>query len=411
MTLNYLWAAFFLIAVVVALLRLLMGDFTAMPALTEALFNMAKTAFEISLGLTGAMAFWLGIMRVAEAAGLIDKLARAVTPFFRRLFPEIPDGHPAMAAILMNFSANMLGLDNAASPLGLKAMHHLQELNREKDTATNGMIMFLAINTAGLTIIPASVMALRAQAGAANPADIFLPCLLGTSISAFAAIIITGLRQRLNLLNPVVLGVLAVYCLFLTTVVIGVRQLSEATLTLVSSNASAAVLMGIITAFILAGLLRRQNVYANFVEGAKEGFQVAISVIPYLVAMLVGIGLFRACGALDMITSGVAQLVGIFGLDTGFVPALPTAFMKPFSGSGARGLMVETMKNFGADSFAGRLAATLQGSTETTFYTIALYYGAINVKRVRYTATVGLLVDVIGIIAGIMLGYLFFGQA
>jgi spore maturation protein SpmA len=411
MVLNYIWLAFFLIAFVIAALKAIVeGDMSLFPSLVEAMFDNAKKGFEISLGLTGAMALWMGLLNIGEQSGLIGVVARWVTPFFAKLFPEVPAGHPVMGAMLMNFSANMLGLDNAATPLGLKAMQGLQTLNPEKETASNAQIMFLVINTAGLTLIPVSVMALRLQAGASNPADVFLPSLIGTSISAISGIIIVSLWQRVNLLNWVVLGVLGVFCAFLAGLVTLLAGMPEKQLSKVSAGASSLILLVIVVGILTYGMRKGLNVYDHFIDGAKQAFETAVKIIPYILAMLVAIGVFRASGALDYVLQGFAFVASGLGLDTGFVNALPTGLMKPFSGGGARGLMVEAMKTYGPDSFTGRLVCVLQGSTETTFYVLAVYFGSVGIKRTRYAATAGLLVDLIGIIAAIYLGYLFFGH-
>jgi spore maturation protein SpmA len=411
MVLNYIWLAFFLIAFVIAALKAIVeGDMSLFPSLVEAMFDNAKKGFEISLGLTGAMALWMGLLNIGEQSGLIGVVARWVTPFFAKLFPEVPAGHPVMGAMLMNFSANMLGLDNAATPLGLKAMQGLQTLNPEKETASNAQIMFLVINTAGLTLIPVSVMALRLQAGASNPADVFLPSLIGTSISAISGIIIVSLWQRVNLLNWVVLGVLGVFCAFLAGLVTLLAGMPEEQLSKVSAGASSLILLVIVVGILTYGMRKGLNVYDHFIDGAKQAFETAVKIIPYILAMLVAIGVFRASGALDYVLQGFAFVASGLGLDTGFVNALPTGLIKPFSGGGARGLMVEAMKTYGPDSFTGRLVCVLQGSTETTFYVLAVYFGSVGIKRTRYAATAGLLVDLIGIIAAIYLGYLFFGH-
>ncbi len=411
MVLNYIWLAFFLIAFVIAALKAVIeGDMSLFPSLVEAMFDNAKKGFEISLGLTGAMALWMGLLNIGEQSGLIGVVARWVTPFFAKLFPEVPAGHPVMGAMLMNFSANMLGLDNAATPLGLKAMQGLQTLNPEKETASNAQIMFLVINTAGLTLIPVSVMALRLQAGSANPSDVFLPSLIGTSVSAISGIIIVSLWQRINLLNWVVLGVLGIFCALLAGLVTLLAGMPEEQLSKVSAGASSLILLVIVVSILTYGMRKGLNVYDHFIDGAKQAFETAVKIIPYILAMLVAIGVFRASGALDYVLQGFAFVAGSLGLDTGFVNALPTGLMKPFSGGGARGLMVEAMKTYGPDSFTGRLVCVLQGSTETTFYVLAVYFGSVGIKRTRYAATAGLLVDLIGIIAAIYLGYLFFGS-
>lgn len=409
MVLNYIWIAFFITAFVIALGRLLLfGDLEVFPEIINSTFSSSKTAFEISLGLTGVLSLWLGIMRVGERGGVIDVLSRVLSPVFTRLFPDIPKGHPATGSIFMNIAANMLGLDNAATPLGLKAMEQMQTLNTKKDTASNPMIMFLVLNTSGLTLIPVSIMVYRAQMGAANPTDVFVPLLLATFFSTLAGMIVTSLYQRINLLNRTMLGVLGGMCLLVSAVIWGFSRLDKAMMDLVSTSVANILLFSIIVTFILAGVRRRVNVYETFVDGAKEGFTTAVRIIPYLVAMLVGIGVFRASGAMDMIIDGIAWAVSAVGGDTGFVGALPTALMKPLSGSGARGMMVDAMTTYGADSFVGRLSCIFQGSTDTTFYILAVYFGSVGVRYTRHAVTCGLLADLAGIIAAIAVCYLFF---
>jgi spore maturation protein SpmA len=410
MVLNYIWISFFLIALIVALVRLIfMGDTAVFTTIVTSTFDTAKTGFEISLGLTGVLTLWLGLMKVGEQGGAIGALAFVARPFFRRLFPEVPRDHPAHGSIIMNFAANMLGLDNAATPLGLKAMNELQELNPEKDTATNAQIMFLVLNTSGLTIIPISIMVYRAQAGAANPTDVFLPILLATFFSTITALIAVAIVQRINLFDPVLLA----YLFGLTAGVVGLMfyfgRLSQAQVQTISNVVSNVLLFGVISSFIIMGLLKRINVYDAFIEGAKEGFSVAIRIIPYLVAILVAIGVFRASGALDLLVEGIGRLFAALGLRTEFIPALPTALMKPLSGSGARGMMVDAMTTYGADSFTGRLAATFQGATDTTFYIIALYFGSVGVRKTRHAVACGLLADAAGLVAAIFIAYIFFG--
>lgn len=409
MVLNYIWIAFFITAFVIALGRLLLfGDIEVFPEIINSTFSSSKTAFEISLGLTGVLSLWLGIMRVGERGGVIDVLSRVLSPVFTRLFPDIPKGHPATGSIFMNIAANMLGLDNAATPLGLKAMEQMQTLNNKKDTASNPMIMFLVLNTSGLTLIPVSIMVYRAQMGAANPTDVFVPLLLATFFSTLAGIIVTSLYQRINLLNRTMLGVLGGMCLLVSAVIWGFSRLDKAMMDIVSTSVANILLFSIIVIFILAGVRRRVNVYETFVDGAKEGFTTAVRIIPYLVAMLVGIGVFRASGAMDMIIDAIAWVVSAVGGDTGFVGALPTALMKPLSGSGARGMMVDAMTTYGADSFVGRLSCIFQGSTDTTFYILAVYFGSVGVRYTRHAVTCGLLADLAGIIAAIAVCYMFF---
>jgi spore maturation protein SpmA/spore maturation protein SpmB len=410
MVLNYIWIAFFLIAFVIAVVQTLFcGNLTIWSDIVGSTFTSAKTAFEISLGLTGVLSLWLGLMKVGERGGVVEGFARLVSPLFTRLFPGIPKGHPAMGSIFMNISANMLGLDNAATPLGLKAMKEMQELNREKDTATDAMIMFLVMNTSGLTLIPISVMMYRAQLGAANPSDIFLPILLATFFSTLAGIIICCVRQGINLLDRVILSTLGGLTALIALIIYLFNGMEQEQIALYSSFVSNALLFTIITGFIFAGVRRRINVFDTFIEGAKEGFTTAVMIIPYLVAMLVGIAVLRASGALDMLTDGVAWLFASLGLPTDFVAALPTAFMKPLSGSGARGMMVDAINTYGADSFVARVASTIQGATDTTFYILAVYFGSVGISKTRYAAAAGLAADLVGVIAAIFAAYLFFG--
>lgn len=409
MVLNYIWIAFFLIAFVVALVKLVfMGDTSVFPAMMDSTFSSAETAFTISLGLTGVLSLWLGIMKIGEQGGVVNMLARLMSPLFTRLFPDIPKGHPVTGTIFMNISANMLGLDNAATPLGLKAMEQLQELNTRKDTATNPMIMFLVLNTSGLTLIPVSVMVYRAQMGAAQPTDVFIPILLATFFSTLVGMIAVCIYQRINLFNRTMLTILGGMCAAVGLIIWGVSQLSREQMDLYSSQVANIFLFLIIIGFIVAGMRKRVNVYDAFVEGAKEGFQTAVRIIPYLVAVLVAIGVFRASGAMDMLLDGIAALVVALGFDTEFVGALPTALMKPLSGSGARGLMVDAMQTYGADSFVGRLACLFQGSTDTTFYILAVYFGSVGIRKTRYAVPCGLLADAAGIIAALFICYLFF---
>jgi spore maturation protein SpmA len=410
MVLNYIWIAFFLIALVVGLVRLIfMGDTVIFTNIVNSTFEMAKTGFEISLGLTGVLTLWLGLMKVGEMGGAINALAVVTRPFFRRLFPEVPRDHPAHGSILMNFAANMLGLDNAATPLGLKAMQELQEINPAKDTATNAQIMFLVLNTSGLTIIPISIMVYRAQAGAVNPSDVFLPILLATFLNTLAGLVAVAIVQRINLFDRVVLAYLGGLALIIAGTIwyfVGLPQEQVQTISTLVANL---ILYGVISSFIILGLVRRINVYEAFIEGAKEGFSVAIRIIPYLVAILVAIGVLRASGALDYLVAGLGRLFAAMGLDTSFVPALPTAIMKPLSGSGARGMMVDAMTTHGADSFVGRLASTFQGTSDTTFYILALYFGSVGIRKTRHAVACGLIADFSGIIAAIGVAYLFWG--
>ncbi|MFW5608159.1 MAG: nucleoside recognition domain-containing protein [Prevotella pectinovora] len=409
MVLNYIWIAFFVIAFVIALVKLIfMGDFEVFPEMMGSTFESSKTAFEISLGLTGVLSLWLGIMKVGEKGGMVNALARLLSPVFCKLFPDIPKGHPVTGSIFMNIAANMLGLDNAATPLGLKAMEQLQQLNTKKDTATNPMIMFLVLNTSGLTLIPVSIMVYRAQLGAAQPTDIFIPILLATFFSTMAGIIITSLYQRINLLNKVMLLTVGGMSLAVAGIIWGFGQLDKDQMNIVSTTVANILLMTIIVGFIMAGVRKKINVYDAFIEGAKEGFQTAVRIIPYLVAILVGIGVFRASGAMDMIIDGIKWTVGVLGGNTDFVGALPTALMKPLSGSGARGMMVDAMTTYGADSFVGRLSCVFQGSTDTTFYILAVYFGSVGIRYTRHAVACGLLADLAGVIAAIAICYMFF---
>lgn len=409
MVLNYIWIAFFLIAFLMALGKLVIfGDTSVFPAIIDSTFASSKTAFEISLGLTGVLSLWLGIMRIGEKGGVVAIIARWLSPLFCRLFPDIPKGHPVTGTIFMNISANMLGLDNAATPMGLKAMEQLQEMNRQKDTATNPMIMFLVLNTSGLTIIPISIMVYRAQMGAAQPTDVFIPLLLATFFSTLAGIICVSLYQRINLLNRTLLFALGGASVVVAAIIWGFGRLSQTQIDVVSTSAANIILFLIIIAFIIAGIRRKINVYDAFIEGAKDGFQTAVRIIPYLVAILVAIGVFRASGAMDMLISGIEWLVAVCGGDTDFVGALPTALMKPLSGSGARGLMVDAMNTYGPDSFVGRLACIFQGSTDTTFYILAVYFGSVGIKHTRHAVSCGLLADLAGVLAAIFIAYFFF---
>ena len=410
MVLNYIWIAFFVIAFLVALARLVFcGDFNVFPAMMDSTFSSSKTAFEISIGLTGVLSLWLGVMKIGERGGVVNALARLLSPIFVRLFPDVPKGHPVTGSIFMNIAANMLGLDNAATPLGLKAMEQLQEINPKKDTASNPMIMFLVLNTSGLTLIPVSILVYRAQMGAAQPTDIFIPILLATFASTIMGVLITSIYQRINLFNHVILLTLGGACLLVSAVIWGFSQLDGETMNLVSTTAANILLMLIIMAFILAGVFKRVNVYDAFIEGAKDGFSTAIRIIPYLVAILVGIGVFRASGAMDYLIDGLRWVIESTGMNSDFVGALPTALMKPLSGSGARGMMVDAMTTYGADSFIGRLSCIFQGSTDTTFYILAVYFGSVGIVKTRHAVACGLLADLAGIIAAIAIAYFFFG--
>lgn len=410
MVLNYIWIAFFLVAFVIALVRLIfMGDTEVFPAIMNSTFDTSKTAFEISLGLTGVLSLWLGIMKIGEKGGVVNVVARVLSPVFTRLFPDIPKGHPVTGSIFMNVAANMLGLDNAATPLGLKAMEQLQELNPKKDTATNPMIMFLVLNTSGLTLIPVSIMVYRAQMGAAQPTDIFVPILLATFFSTLAGIIVTSLYQRINLINRTMLLTLGGMCAVVAAIIWGFSQMDKSQMNVVSTSVANILLMTIIVVFILAGMRHRVNVYDAFIEGAKDGFTTAVRIIPYLVAILVDIGVFRASGAMDILIDGIKWIVATLGGNTDFVGALPTALMKPLSGSGARGMMVDAMTTYGADSFVGRLSCIFQGSTDTTFYILAVYFGSVGVRYTRHAVACGLLADLAGVVAAIAICYMFFG--
>ena len=409
MVLNYIWIAFFVIAFIVALVRLIFwGDFEVFPAMMDSTFSSSKTAFEISLGLTGVLSLWLGVMKIGEKGGVVNVLARLLSPLFVRLFPDVPKGHPVTGSIFMNIAANMLGLDNAATPLGLKAMEQLQEINPKKDTASNPMIMFLVLNTSGLTLIPVSILVYRAQMGAAQPTDVFIPILLATFFSTIMGVLITSIYQHINLFNRTIILTLGGACVLVSAIIWGFSRLDGETMNIVSTTVANILLMMIIMAFILAGVFKKVNVYDAFIEGAKDGFTTAIRIIPYLVAILVGIGVFRASGAMDYVIQGIGSLVEACGIDSDFVAALPTAMMKPLSGSGARGMMVDAMTTYGADSFVGRLSCIFQGSTDTTFYILAVYFGSVGIRYTRHAVACGLLADLAGIIAAIFISYLFF---
>lgn len=409
MVLNYIWVAFFVIAFIVALGKLVFtGDMDIFTELVNATFDSSKNAFEISLGLTGILALWLGIMKIGEQSGMIGALSRWLSPVFCRLFPDIPKGHPAMGSIFMNLSANMLGLDNAATPMGLKAMKELQELNPHKDTATNPMIMFLVINTSGLILIPVSIMVYRAQMGAAQPTDIFIPTLLTTTVSTFVGVVVVSISQRINLVCKPILMLVGGIALFFAALIYLFVRLGRDQMGTYSTLTANIILFSIILFFILWGVWKRTNVYDAFIEGAKEGFTTAVRIIPYLVAFLVGIAVFRASGAMDLLVEGIGAVVGWFGVDTSFVGALPTALMKSLSGSGANGLMIDAMNQYGADSFVGRMSCVVRGASDTTFYILAVYFGSVGVTRTRNAVTCGLLADLSGIVAGIIISYWFF---
>ena len=409
MVLNYIWIAFFFIAFLIALVELMLGNTDVFPAIMSSTFDSAKTAFEISIGLTGVLSLWMGVMKIGERSGLVDRMSRLLSPLMVRLFPEIPAGHPVFGHIFMNFSANMLGLDNAATPLGLKAMEGLQELNQKKDTATNPMIMFLVLNTSGLTLIPVGVLVYRAQLGAAQPTDVFIPILIATTIATLSGIIITSLYQRINLMNRAIVATMLGLCLLVSGIIWMGSQVDRETMNTWSTVVANVVLFTIIVAFLFSGLRRRINVYDAFVEGAKGGFETAVRIIPYLVAILVAIGVFRASGAMDFVVGGLGRLVEWCGGNSDYVAALPTALMKPLSGSGARGMMVDAMQTYGADSFIGRLSCIFQGATDTTFYILAVYFGSVGVRHTRHAVSAGLLTDLCGVIAAIVVAYIFFG--
>lgn len=410
MVLNYIWISFFLIAFAVALIRLVfLGDAQVFPEIINSTFSSSKTAFEISLGLTGVLSLWLGIMKIGEQGGVIASFARLLSPLFCKLFPDIPKGHPVTGSIFMNLAANMLGLDNAATPLGLKAMESLQELNFQKDTASNSMIMFLVLNTSGLTLIPISIMVYRTQLGAAQPTDVFVPLLLATFCSTLTGIVAVSVYQRINLLNRTILLFLGGISLLVAGIIYLFHTLPQEQIDICSTTFANVFLFLIIIGFIMAGIRKKINVYDTFIEGAKEGFGTAVRIIPYLMAILVGIGVFRASGAMEYIIEGIGEIIRQCGMDSDFVGAIPTALMKPLSGSGARGLMIDTMNTYGPDSFAGRLACIFQGSTDTTFYILAVYFGSVGVAKTRHAVPCGLLADGAGIIAAILICYLFFG--
>ena len=409
MVLNYIWIAFFVISFVIALCKLIfMGDTAVFTDMMTASTTSAKSAFELSLGLTGVLSLWMGIMKIGEKGGLVAALARVLSPVLCKIFPDVPKGHPAMGTMFMNFSANMLGLDNAATPMGLKAMQELQELNPKKDTASNPMIMFLVLNTSGLTLIPVSVLTFRTQMGAANPTDIFLPILLATTVATLVGLLVTSIYQRINLFNRTMVLFLLGVCLFIAGGTWGMMQLSQVRIEALSTSLAGVTLFSIIILFILSGVKAKINVYEAFIEGAKDGFGTAVRIIPYLIAILVAIAVFRASGGMDVVMDGIAWCAAALGADTDFVGALPTAIMKPLSGSGARGMMVDAMNTYGADSFAGRLACIFQGATDTTFYILAVYFGSVGIKKTRHALTCGLLADLAGIIAAIAVGYIFF---
>lgn len=409
MVLNYIWIFFFVAAFIVALFKLIIdGDTEVFGAMIKATFDTSKTGFEIALGLTGVLTLWMGIMKIGEKGGAVGVMSYLINPFFKRLFPDLPANSPAHGSIMMNLAANMLGLDNAATPVGLKAMQQMQDTNKHKDTASNAQIMFLVLNTSGLTIVPVSIMVYRAQLGAVDPTDIFIPILLATYFSTVVGLITVALYQRINLFDRVIMA----YLLGVTALIFGViwyfSTLDKATMTIASNMASNMILFFIIISFILMAVFRKVNVYESFIDGAKDGFNIAVKIIPYLIAILVAIGVFRASGAMEILMSGIERMVEMMGFNSDFVAALPTALMKPLSGSGARGMMIDTMTTYGADSFAGRLACTFQGATDTTFYIIAVYFGSVGIKNTRYAIPCGLIADLAGVIAAIAIAYIFF---
>ncbi len=409
MALNYIWIAFLLIAFVVAILQLIFtGNFSIFNDILKSIFGSAETGFQISIGLTGILTFWMGILKVAEKGGALKVLSRLIAPFFTKIYPDIPKDHPALSSIFLNMSANFLGLDNAATPMGLQAMKQMQELNPKKDTASNPMIMFLVLNTAGLVFVPMTVMMYRAQQGASNPADVFLPIIIATLCAWLGGLIAVAVMQKINLFNRVIIGVLGSLIVLIGLLIWAFSQMTQQQIETYSSFVAAFSILSIIVGFVLMAVVKKVNVYDAFIEGGKEGFKVAVGIIPYLVSMLVAISVFRASGAMDYLTDGIRYVIQVLGVNSDFVPALPTALMKPLSGSGARGMMVETMQQYGADSFVGRLSCIIQGSTDTTFYIIAVYFGSVKITRTRYAVTVGLIADFIGIVAAILLAYLFF---
>ena len=409
MVLNYIWIGLILIAMVMGIIQMVFyGQVDIFDAILQSTFSSAKTGFEISLGLTGVLSLWMGIMKIGEKGGVIGKMSHAVSPFFSRLFPEVPKDHPAIGSMFMNLSATMIGIDNAATPMGLKAMKELQELNPDKSKASNAMIMFLVLVTSGLTLVPVSIMVYRAQMGAANPADVFLPILIATFCAAMAGIISVAIAQKINLLKPVFIGTVLGICAFVGLIIWAAMVLPKDTFNTWSTAISSILLLALISWFIIQAMVAKINVYDAFIEGAKEGFTTAVGIIPYLIAILVAVGMFRASGAMDLLVNGIGLGFAAIGLNTDFVPALPTALMRPLSGGGARGLMVDAMAAYGADSFVGRLVSIVQGSTDTTFYILAVYFGSVNIKNTRYAVVCGLIADFFGILASIILAYIFF---
>jgi spore maturation protein SpmA len=408
--LNIIWIAFFTIAFIVALIKLFVfGDIQIFDQMMTAMFSLSKNAFEISLGLTGILALWLGIMRIGERSGFIDLLTRGLTPLFAKLMPEVPKNHPALGAMVMNIAANALGLDNAATPLGIKAMKELQSINLNKDTASNAQILFLVINTSAVTLFPVTIFTYRAQMGAANPTDVFIPILIATYASTMIGLLTVSWVQKINLIDKVIISYLGGFTLLIAGLLSYFASLTQADMLAQSALISNIILFSLVMLFIAGAVIKRVDAYNAFIDGAKEGFETAIKIIPYLVAMLVAIGVFRASGALDLLASGLRHVILWLNLDDRFIDAMPTALMKPFSGSGARAMMVDTMQVYGADSFAGRLASIVQGSTETTFYVLAVYFGSVGIKNIRHAAACGIAADIAGILAAIVVAYWFFG--
>jgi spore maturation protein SpmA len=409
MALNYIWIALFIIGFLVGVIKLLMGDYETLPAMMDSTFEMSKDGFEMCLGLTGTLVLWMGILKIGEDSGLINKLASFLSPVLTRLFPEIPKGHPALGAIFMNISANMLGLDNAATPMGLKAMQELQSINKEKDTASNSMIMFLTLNTSGITIIPISIMAYRSQRGAADPTDVFIPLLLTSLCSTVIGLIVCSIYQRINLFNRYILLMFGVIAALVASLFIAIHGKDPEEMQHFCRILTSIMILGAIIIFIVSGWIKKINVYNSFIEGAKGGFNVAVTLIPYVVAILVAVGIFRASGGMMMLQSLVESGVAKLGLDTDFVGALPVALMKPLSGPAARGMMLENFTHFGVDSFVGHLSSIIQGCTDTTFYILAVYFGSVGIRKYRYSVTCGLSADFAGVIAAVFIGYFFFG--
>ncbi len=409
MALNFIWLFLLLTGFLIGFVKFtFLGDNQILSDIVNRIFDDAQTGFKLSLGLVAVLSFWLGIMKIGEKSGAVNFLAKALRPFLKRIFPKVPENHPAMGAMVMNIAANMLGLDNAATPMGLKAMRELQELNPEKDTASDAQIMFLVLNTSGLTIIPISVITYRASLGAANPTDIFLPILLATFFSTLGGLIFVAIIQKIKLWDPVIIAYLGSLTALVFILIFWLKDMPPQKLQIISKNLTAVILLLIIAIFLISGIVKKINVYETFIEGAKDGFNVAVMIIPYLIAILVAIGVFRVSGAMDWLIKAMKYIFSALHINTDFVPALPTAFMKPLSGSGARGMMIEACKTYGVDSFVARVASTIQGSTDTTFYILAVYFGAVNIKKTRYAAIAGLFADFVGIIAAIIIAYIFF---